>query len=191
MFGYWTATPTNGTACEGCGAGFGVSRDGVTWRSLPSPGPSVKGEVGGVARVGSTRIAMVFDAGHLFFAPSPRGPFAASETNFAFLGQDLGARFPRLWGEDATGDANLTLVSHQQMTVPDCGDGGPSCPVYYGLLKRATVGGDGVLRATWYEANDKLKGDILRDPSNVSSADLSAGVWLEAEVRQLTVQVPQ
>ncbi|KAH8044704.1 hypothetical protein JL721_12778 [Aureococcus anophagefferens] len=63
------------------------------------------------------------------------------------------------------------------MTGPDCsGDGGLECPVYLGLVKRATLGADGGLRATWFEGNDNLRGDAL---ASVADADLDRGLWLE------------
>ena len=38
------------------------------------------------------------------------------------------------------------MATHHQMTGPDCsGDGGLECPVYLGLVKRATLGADGCL----------------------------------------------
>ncbi|KAH8094017.1 hypothetical protein JL720_4001 [Aureococcus anophagefferens] len=87
----------------------------------------------------------------------------------------LGARFPRIWGSDVTGGP--LLATHHQMTGPDCsGDGGLECPVYLGLVKRATLGADGGLRATWFEGNDNLRGEEL---ARVADADLDRGLWLE------------
>lgn len=173
FYGYWTASPRDG-GCDSCGAGFGYSKDGVTWAARPTPGPEIKGEVGGVARAGG-RVVMLFDAGRAFWSDAPAGPFAAAALNPSFLGQALGARFPRIWGSDVTGGP--LLATHHQMTGPDCsGDGGLECPVYLGLVKRATLGADGGLRATWFEGNDNLRGEEL---ARVADADLDRGLWLE------------
>merc|ERR1712227_884579 len=94
---------------------------------------------------------MTFDAGHLFEAPAATGPFTASR-NYNFLTQEGHLAFPRLWGELYTGDPDLVLITHQQVN-------GKS--IYAGLVKRAVLGADGVLRAQWWDANDVLKGQPL------------------------------
>lgn len=154
-YGYWTATPQPSSELCGthsCGAGFGVSDDGLHWRALPTPGPAVHGEVGGVATLAG-RVWMTFAAGHLYEARTPMGPFVPAKRNARFLTQEGHAYFPRLWGALYTGSANLTLVTHQQKA---------GVAVYAGLVKRAVFDDDaGVLRAHWWSANDVLKGAPL------------------------------
>ena len=91
LYGYWTASPSGG------GAGFGESDDGLHWTTLPTPGPNIRAEVGGLCQLGG-RTFMTFDAGHLFSAATPTGPFAAERDNFEFFGQEGGSAFARLWG---------------------------------------------------------------------------------------------
>lgn len=90
-YGYWTATPQPDlpNSCRGksCGAGFGESTDGLHWTALPTPGPNIGAEVGGLCQLGG-KTFMTFDAGHLFEAPGPTGPFIAAKTNYNFLTQE-------------------------------------------------------------------------------------------------------
>jgi hypothetical protein len=182
-YGYWTATPVESDALCGknksCGAGFGQSDDGLIWEALPTPGPAVPGEVAGVAQING-RIFMTFDAGHLYEAGSPSGPFVPSQ-NYEFLLSDGGSYFPRLWGELYTQDPNLVLITHQQIVGK---------VVYAGLVKRAALGDDGVLRAVWWEANDNLQGGefvISYLPSGFLNttctyACLTSGMWISGKL---------
>lgn len=190
-YGYWTATPTVttpgapgycGGASKHCGAGFGESQDGLHWTALPTPGPEIGAEVGGLCQL-SGRTFMTFDAGHLFEAPAATGPFKPSAKNFNFLTEEGHSAFARLWGELYTQESGLALVTHQQLA------GGA---IYAGLVKRAVVGSDGVLRAHWWGANDALKGDALAiapSPSpgyQITACNgtqcLSSGLWLEGSL---------
>jgi hypothetical protein len=183
-YGYWTATPQPSAALCGnttsCGSGFGESEDGLHWTALPTPGPPVYAELGGVAQLGE-KVFMVFNAGQLFEAPSPTGPFVASAANHDFLGQQGNSWFPRLWGETYTTDPSLLLVTHHQWA----GD-----VLYAGLVKQAVLR-DNVLRAEWWPANDALRGSALEVTSFTSNASvlnatsclglqcMTSGVWLE------------
>jgi len=187
--GYWTATPTPQAGnpaygCAGsrnkdfCGAGFGESADGLHWKTLPTPGPNIQAEVGGLAQIGNTTY-MTFNAGHLFKAPGPSGPFTAAEKNYNFMTQEGGLAFARLWGELYTGDPALVLLTHQQVAGPT---------VYMGLVKQVLEGDDGVLRAAWWPENDVLKADPLSitlaaapSPAGTMTtpAELGSGLWLE------------
>jgi hypothetical protein len=182
-----------GRSCNICGAGLAESDDGLHWEALPTPGPAVgpslraepwgshSAEVGGVCQLGG-RVFMTFDAGHLYEAPSARGPFRASQANFNFLTGETGAVFPRLWGELYTGDKDLVLVTHQQLAGNN----------YAGLVKRAVLGEDGVLRAQWWDANDALQGTPLHITRNdTGSANMKtdctgscmqSGIWLEGSM---------
>lgn len=164
-YGYWTASPSPSHSspayCGGgaCGAGFGVSDDGLHWRALPTPGPAVAGEVGGVALVGE-RTFMTFDGGHLYEAPSPSGPFVPSAKNHAFLTQEGRLFFARLWGSPYTQEAGLVLITHQQVNRGFSARNTGS--IYAGLVKRAVLDPtDGVLRAQWWSQNDALRGSAL------------------------------
>jgi hypothetical protein len=182
-YGYFTATPipaAGGPAdCGGksCGAGFAESLDGLHWTALPTPGPKLGAEVGGLCQLGG-KTFMTFDGGHLFEAPGPTGPFTAVSKNYAFLvGMGPGVAFARLWGEPYTGDATLALVTHQLVCKNS---------IYAGLIKRAVLDDDGVLRARWWEANADLKGLPLPITVNGTrfltpciSACLTSGLWLE------------
>ena len=140
-YGYWTATPLGRDDLCGqgknCGAGFGHSDDGLHWTTLPTPGPAIGAEVGGLCQLGG-KTWMTFDGGHLFEAPSATGPFTAVEDNYNFFGQEGHSAFARLWGELYTGDKDLALVTHQQIAGK---------AIYAGLVKQAVLGTDGVLRA--------------------------------------------
>jgi len=186
-YGYWTANPTPqkgnpAYGCPGgqCGAGFGESEDGLHWKTLPTPGPNIRAEVGGLAEVGG-KTWMVFDAGHLFEAPGPTGPFTAVGTNYDFLTQEGGLAFPRLWGELYTGDKDLILVTHQQVNAKT---------VYLGMVKQVVLGVDGVLRACWWSENDVLKGPALAmNPlvgglfsTAVIGDGMISGLWLEGTI---------
>lgn len=91
-----------GRNCNICGAGMAESDDGLHWTALPTPGPAIgsdpvnhhSAEVGGLCTLGN-KTFMTFDAGHLYTAPSPLGPFTAATQNFEFLGQQTGAVFGR------------------------------------------------------------------------------------------------
>lgn len=199
-WGYWTAqpkpsprSPTN-SACAGksCGAGFGYSMDGLTWTALPTPGPfstvGLAPEVGGVAQLaGKVYMLKTF----LFESDSPNGTFAPVAKNHNFFGQEGWSRFPRLWGPTYTGVQDLVLVTHQQCNFWHS--------YYVGLVKRAVLGSDGVLRVQWWNANDALKGNTLAvRPANVSEGTgceggtcsrttcagscLGSGLWLEGKV---------
>ena len=158
--GYFTATPAArqeicgppipncsapGTeTCHSCGCGFAESDDGLNWHALPTPGPPVgrphQAELGGVCEL-SGRFFMAFYNGRLFAADAPTGPFLPVAQNHEFLidEDESGTIFPRLWGELYTGDKELALLTHQQ-----CVDRFNPC--YAGLVKRAILGDDGVLR---------------------------------------------
>ena len=180
-FGYWTASPDpHSSRWPGIargGAGFGWSADGLEWHTLPTPGPQLRAEVGGVLQAGG-RTFMTFDAGHLYEAPGPEGPFTAVARNFAFHTQEGGSAFARLWGELYTANASLNLVTHQQV-VPGS--------VYAGLVNRAALGADGVLREVWWGANDALRAApaALRPAAgawrntSVAGDGLLSGLWLE------------
>ena len=192
-YGYWTATPkpaAGGPADCGpgksCGAGFGQSFDGLHWTALPTPGPKLDGELGGVAQLGG-RTFMTFGRGHLFEALTAAGPFTAVRTNHAFLTDEGGSWYARLWGGVVTGDANLVLVSHQQSVNMNPGTLAWHAPVYAGLLKRATLGADGVLRAMWWEANDALRGPPLTvRPSNTTLERSAAGTGTSSSQHLVT-----
>jgi hypothetical protein len=193
-YAYWTASPiSKAGSCDkttvrppgpdSCGAGFGESDDGLNWRALPSPGPTyASAELGGVAVVGGL-VWMLFDQGHLFRATSPHGPFVPTSANFDFLDQSVGVGFPRFWGAVYTGDANLTLLTHNQML---------RTTTYAALTKKVEVGADGVLRVVWWEGNDALRGAPLPvTPSRVPGVPaatnttscihecLTSGLWLD------------
>ena len=156
---------------------------------------------------------MTFSAGHLFSAPAVHdGPFTPELSNHNVMTEEGHNRFARLWGEAYTSEPDLVLVTHQQMPgrfdVPANGtragcagmavDGGPACPVYAGLVKQAVLGPDGVLRATWWAANNALRGSSLpllpRPSAAAAAADsvvsvsscvgacLTSGVWLEGSL---------
>ena len=78
-----------------------------------------------MAVIGGTAF-MVFDAGHLYSAPTLDGPFEPVARNHAFLSQEGYARFPRIFGssytgggvsedDDDDGDVGLVLITHHQM----------------------------------------------------------------------------
>lgn len=170
-YGYWTATPLK----DG-GAGFGQSDDGLHWTTLPTPGPKVFAEVGGPAQLGG-KTFMTFNAGYLFEAAGPAGPFEPVATNYKFLTQEGRLAFPRIWGELYTGDANLSLVTHQQL-IPQS--------IYLGLVKRVVLGNDGVLRVEWWGNNDVLRGPpltispVTEGLATECTADcINSGLWLE------------
>jgi hypothetical protein len=183
-YGYWTATPLGradlcGTG-KNCGAGFGQSDDGLHWTTLPTPGPAIGAEVGGLCQLGG-KTFMTFDAGHLFQAPSATGPFTAVTYNYNFFTQEGHSAFARLWGELYTGDKELALISHQQIAGP---------AIYAGLIKQAVLGDDGVLRAQWWSNNDVLKAGALtpvtaggKTTTECIGACLSSGLWLEGTLQ--------
>lgn len=197
LYGYFTANPKRvpggpadcgANATSACGAGFAESADGLHWRALPTPGPPSAGEVGGVAQIGG-RTFLTFDGGHLFEAPSAAGPFVPVAANHEFLTGEGYAQFPRLWGGEATANESEVLVTHQQV-IRGC----YSCPmpaVYLGLVKRAVLGADGVLRAQWWAGNDALRSSPLtlrrvhepRWPALMQTECvgrcMSSGLWLE------------
>ena len=183
-YGYWTATPLGRADLCGigknCGAGFGQSDDGLHWTTLPTPGPAIGAEVGGLCQLGG-KTFMTFDAGHLFQAPAATGPFTAVADNYKFFTQEGHSAFARLWGELYTGDKELALLSHQQIAGK---------AIYAGLIKQVVLGEDGVLRAQWWSNNDVLKAEAL---TPVTAADgkattecvgacLSSGLWLEGTI---------
>lgn len=199
-WGYWTAQPKPSprapidSPCAGksCGAGFGMSMDGLNWTALPTPGPfstfGLAPEVGGVAQLGG-KVYMIKT--FLFESDSPNGTFSPVAKNHDFFGQEGGSRFPRLWGPSYTGAPDLMLVTHQQCNYWRS--------YYVGLVKRAVLGSGGVLRVQWWEANDGLKSDSLElRPANSSQglgcedgscsqtactgSCLGSGLWLEGTV---------
>ena len=87
--------------------------------------------------------------------------FSPVAKNHNFFGQEGWSRFPRIWGPTYTGDADLMLVTHQQCNMWRS--------YYVGLVKRAVVGTDGVLRVQWWESNDALKAaELALRPANAS-----------------------
>ena len=139
---------------------------------------------------------MTFYNGRLFAADAPTGPFLPVAQNHEFLidEDESGSIFPRLWGELYTGDKELALLTHQQ-----CVDRFNPC--YAGLVKRAILGDDGVLRAGWWANNDVLKSAPLSESAVPASWPRSAasnfskrvtecagdcmgsGLWLEGSLR--------
>lgn len=107
---------------------------------------------------------MTFYNGRVYVADSPTGPFLAQKSNLNFLANEDGggSLFPRLWGELYTGSKNDCLMTHQQ-----CCDRGNPC--YAGLVKRAILGDDGILRAGWLSENDVLKSELLKQSPVPSS----------------------
>lgn len=180
LFGYWTATPKE----QRCRFGFGETLDGVTWRALPPPEtPGVAaGEAGAVEKIGE-KYYMMFGTGGLMVtlvADKPQGPFRPAKKNFRLLsGHTYFSRFfPSPQG---------VLVNHHAIAR-----GGP---VYFAPLKRATPDGQGTLRLTWWEGNEKLKhqpvqvkpppdGPGGRDPIAMlpQTFDVDGGVLLEGSL---------
>jgi hypothetical protein len=113
-YGYWTATPLGRDDLCGkgknCGAGFGQSDDGLHWTTLPTPGPAIGAEVGGLCQLGG-KTYMTFNAGHLFEAPDATGPFTAAGKNYNFFTQEGHSAFARLWGSLYTGEPYSSMMS--------------------------------------------------------------------------------
>ena len=146
LYGYWTATPREET---GGRFGFGQSRDGVTWEALQPPVVHGigEGEVGAIETIGG-KYYMMFGAGGMYtlIADEPEGPFHLAETNAMLLGGHT--YFSRFF---PVGDE--MLINHHSILREG--------PVHMGLLKRAVVDSEGVLRVAWWEGNDALKAESV------------------------------
>ncbi len=158
-YGYWTANPK----AFNPGFGFGVTSNGSHWAALPPPVidwgdqtelPLV--EVGAIEKINGKYYMMVgsyirYQGNIGMFtleSGSPRGPLGPSKKNFNLLTSPPDCfftyftRFFPYKGE--------VLVDHQTV--------GHNGKVYFGLLKKATVDIDGVLRLGYWPGNERLKG---------------------------------
>ena len=143
LYGYWTASPKLET---GGRFGFGQSMDGVNWEALPPPkvhGAS-EGEVGAIEEIGGRYYMMFGSYPHMvtLVAERPDGPFHVARKNRALLGGHT--YFSRFFPAPAG-----LLVNHHSMAR----DG----HIYMGLLKKAVVDEEGVLRLAWWKDNATLR----------------------------------
>jgi len=141
-----------------------------------------------VARINGT-VYMTFQGGRLFVSSGggPEGPFVPVGKN-EMLTTDGGTIFPRLWGEDVTGDKDTVLLTHHQSIGKQA--------FAFAPIKRMQLCEDGVARATWWENNDSLRGskvgvsvenlktrEVLRHPGlkdpTITSLMLTSGLWIE------------
>jgi hypothetical protein len=136
LYGYWTATPQ---PAAGGRFGFGASDDGVHWTALPPPQVHGvgDGEVGAIERIGDTYYLLFGSYPHMvtLTAERPEGPFHAVARNRDLLGGHT--YFTRFYPHPEG-----VLVNHHAMAR----DG----RIYMGLLKRAVVDAEGVLRLGWW-----------------------------------------
>jgi len=168
LYGYWTATPKAETGGQ---FGFGESLDGKTWTALQPPvvhgTADDAGEVGAIEKIGE-KYYMMYGCGGMYtlVAERPEGPFHLAETNAVLLnGHTYFARFLRAGGE--------LLVNHHSILR----DG----VVHMGLLKRAVVDNEGVLRLAWWPGNDKLKAEAVEVITPAGPEDAGAGAAMLAK----------
>jgi len=145
LYGYWTATPKKET---GGRFGFGQTRDGITWETLPPPKVHGVGggEMGAVEKIGRQYVMMFGTGGRMvtLVAEVPEGPFRAAGKNLNLLsGHTYFARF------FPTPDG--VLVNHHSIAR--------NRQVYFAPLKSALVDDEGTLRLGWWKGNDTLKDD--------------------------------
>lgn len=143
LYGYWTASPKLET---GGRFGFGQSLDGINWEALPPPKVhgATEGEVGAIEELCGRYYMMFGNYPHMvtLVAERPDGPFHVARKNRALLGGHtyFSRFFPVPEG---------MLVNHHSIAR----DG----HIYMGLLKRAAVDGEGVLRLAWWEGNATIR----------------------------------
>jgi len=157
LYGYWTATPKAET---GGRFGFGQSTDGVTWEALPPPKVHGvgEGEVGAIEEIDGKYYMMFGSNGRMttLAAEKPEGPFHVTAKNPTLLaGHTYFSRFfPAPDG---------LLANHHSIAR----DG----HIYMGLLKRAVLDAEGILRLGWWEGNDGLKRQ--RTAMEIPTADVA------------------
>eukprot|EP00937_MAST-01D_sp_MAST-1D-sp2_P001659 g1659.t1 len=194
-YGFWTATPENGTM------GFGITRNGYDWQALPSPAmlpEPIGAEVGAVDWVGSCAAegkgsdggggAYVAMLGYgwprtmlAYTAPTPAGPYSRAALNVNFLnGSCYYSRFFH-------GPGGQLLVTHQTWS-----NRGTHFS-YVSPYKIPCLDADGAFRLKWWAANERLKGAVMAltpPPAGAAdpfawgvgaAADPRAGLLLEAD----------
>ena len=194
-YGFWTASPLNGTF------GFGITHDGADWQALPSPTmlpapigaelgaldwvPAEDAESGSESSSGAYVAMLGFGWPRTmlaYSAPSPKGPFTRATKNLNFLnGSCYYSRF--FHGPD-----NALLVTHQTW------DNRGTHTSFVSPFKRAVIDVEGTFRLKWWAPNENLKGAAWPLPSappaganpfypdTVSPpANVSRGLLLEAD----------
>lgn len=159
-YGYWTASPKFVSP----GFGFGTTSNGLDWTALPPPvidwGDRTKMpegiEVGAVEKINERYYMMVatynrYDDEHVGMftleSDSPEGPFRPAKKNFRLLTNPPGlsftyfARFFSYKGK--------VLVDHQSYDYKD--------KIHFGLIKKAIVDKEGILRLGYWSGNEGLK----------------------------------
>jgi len=168
LYGYWTGTPAENP----CGRfGFGQTADGVTWEALEPPvvtgGLEVEGEVGAIEKIGEKVYMMygIYGSMITLIADQPEGPFHPAEKNRTLLaGHTYFSRFFNT-GEEL-------LANHHSILRDDGG-------VFFGLIKRVDVDGEGTMRLAWWSGNDLLKRQAIDVPVP-AAGDGDAAAMLDA-----------
>jgi hypothetical protein len=182
LYGYWTASPKPET---GGRFGFGQTLDGVRWEALSPPQVSGvgEGEVGAIVKAGDRYYMMFGSYGigmQTLVADRPEGPFQVAPKNRLLLGGHtyFSRFFPAPDG---------LLVNHHSIAK----DG----HIFMGLLKRALIDAEGIMRLAWWSGNDQLKLSRKKVPVAIAgtaeeavlmlehSFDAHAGLILEGSLR--------
>ncbi len=141
LYGYFTADPDPAKVdYPHCGFGFARSKDGIRWESLPPVPGDMKGEFGGIQKIGK-RYYITMSEGRVGVGDSPQGPFWGQRKNHNIFGGDI--YFPRFFHTAADGP----LMNHFYK------DG----PVYAAPLKAIDIDREGAMRLVWWSGNEKLK----------------------------------
>jgi len=163
-YGYWTASPKDGTYSFG----FGETTDGVHWQVRKPPKVdwgSYVGykpehcEVGGIEVIDGKYYAMINfsrDGSRMLalVADRPKGPFVLAKKNPVLFEGD--AHFSRFFSSP-----DGMLVVHHILAKENEKSGTPWDICYMAPMKRAVVDKKGILRLAYWEGNEKLKGEAV------------------------------
>ena len=151
FYGYFTADPLfEKFPHPVCGFGFAWSKDGITWNALPPVEGDIKGELGGIQKIGD-RYYITVSEGRIASADKPEGPFLAQQKNPNMFGQGCDIYFPRFFHNppiDKTLKENGVLVNHFY-TGKDT--------IFSAPIKAVDIDKEGILRLKWWEQNNLLK----------------------------------
>jgi len=160
-YGYWTGAPK-----EFVGVGFGKSQNGIDWEALPPPIMELglfheSREVeAGAACVHNGKVYLMtgcydHEKGVGFYvAEHPEGPFAPMQKNFALFSNSshMHAYFSRFFYGEHKLLANFHVIARQENEF-----GRPI--TYLAPVKEVSFDQEGILRLSWWEKNEALKGD--------------------------------
>jgi hypothetical protein len=165
FYGYFTATPDKAKLTyEPCGFGFAQSKDGISWEALPPVKGNMRGEFGGIQKLGN-KYYVLMSEGRVGVSDKPEGPFLGQAKNHNVFGSGCDIYFPRFFHNAPGGP----LVNHFYNNGT----------VYAAPVKAIEIDSEGIMRLKWWKDNDKLKA------KPVESKLVAAGAGYASSIRML------